>query len=40
MDAAVIKRGRRYVIRLDLGRGPDGKRIYKYHSGYPTRKAA
>ena len=40
MNAAIIKRGRRYAVRLDLGRGPDGRRIYKYHSGYPTRKAA
>jgi hypothetical protein len=27
-------------VRLDLGGGPDGNRIYRYHSGYPTRKAA
>ena len=40
MNAAIIKRGRRYAVRHDLGRGPDGRRIYKYHSGYPTRKAA
>jgi integrase len=40
MNAAIIKRGRRYAVRLDLGRGPDGKRIYRYHSGYPTRRAA
>jgi integrase len=25
---------------LDLGRGPDGKRIRKWHSGYPNRRAA
>jgi hypothetical protein len=30
MNAAIIKRGRRYAVRLDLGRGPDGKRIYRY----------
>jgi hypothetical protein len=40
MNAAVLKRGRRYVVRLDLGCGPDGQRIYKYHSGYLTKKAA
>jgi integrase len=40
MNAAIIKRGRSYVVRLDLGRGPDGRRIYKYHSGYPTKRAA
>ena len=40
MNAAIIKRGRRYAVRLDLGRGPDGRRIYKYHSGYPTRRTA
>jgi integrase len=40
MNAAILKRGRRYAVRLDLGRGPDGRRIYKYHSGYLTKKAA
>jgi len=25
VNAAIIKRGNRYVVRLDLGRGPDGK---------------
>ena len=40
MNAAIIKRGTRYAVRLELGRGPDGKRIYKYHSGYQTKRAA
>jgi hypothetical protein len=40
MNAAIIKLGRRYAVRLDLGRGPDGRRTYRYHSGYPTKKAA
>jgi integrase len=40
VNAAIIKRGNRYAVRLDLGRGPDGKRIFKYHSGYVTRRAA
>jgi integrase len=40
VNAAIIKRGNRYAVRLDLGRGPDGKRIFKYHSGYATKRAA
>jgi integrase len=40
VNAAIIKRGNRYAVRLDLGRGPAGKRIFKYHSGYPTKRAA
>jgi integrase len=40
VNAAIIKRGNRYAVRLDLGRGPDGKRIFKYHSGYGTKRAA
>ena len=40
MNAAIIKRGNRYAVRLDLGRGPNGKRTFKYHSGYPTKRAA
>jgi len=40
VNAAIIKRGNRYAVRLDLGRGPNGKRTFKYHSGYPTKRAA
>jgi integrase len=40
VNAAIIKRGNRYAVRLDLGRGPDGKRIFKYHSGYATKRTA
>jgi integrase len=40
VNAAIIKRGNRYAVRLDLGRGSDGKRIFKYHSGYATKRAA
>jgi integrase len=40
VNAAIIKRGNRYAVRLDLGRGPDGKRTFKYHSGYATKRAA
>jgi integrase len=36
----VIKRGTTYSVVLDLGRGPDGKRIRRWHSGYRTRKDA
>jgi integrase len=40
VNAAIIKRGNRYAVRLDLGPGPDGKRTFKYHSGYATKRAA
>ena len=40
MRGSVIKRGSSYSIVLDLGRGPDGKRQRKWHSGYRTRKDA
>jgi len=36
----VIRRGSTYSVVLDLGRGPDGKRIRKWHSGYRTKKDA
>jgi integrase len=36
----VIKRGSSYSVVFDLGRGPDGKRIRKWHSGYRTKKLA
>jgi integrase len=37
---SIIKRGSTYSVVLDLGRGPDGKRQRKWHSGYRTRKDA
>ncbi len=40
MKGTVIKRGATYSVVLDLGRGPDGKRIRRWHSGYPNKKAA
>jgi integrase len=40
MRGSVIKRGSTYSIVLDLGRGPDGRRQRRWHSGYPTRKDA
>jgi Arm DNA-binding domain len=36
----IVKRGPTYSVVLDLGRGPDGCRIRKWHSGYRTRKDA
>jgi integrase len=36
----VIKRGATYSIVLDLGRGPDGRRVRKWHSGFRTKKDA
>lgn len=40
MRGTVIKRGSTYSVVLDLGKGPDGKRIRKWHPGYPNEKAA
>jgi integrase len=40
MRGTVIKRGNGYSVVLDLGRGPDGKRVRKWHSGYRTKKLA
>ncbi len=40
MRGTIIKRGVSYSVVLDLGRGPDGRRIRKWHSGYKTKKEA
>ena len=40
MRGSIIKRGNGYSVVLDLGRGPDGRRIRKWHSGYKTKKEA
>jgi integrase len=41
MKGTVIKRGpSRYSVVLDLGRGPDGKRVRRWHSGYTTKRDA
>ncbi len=40
MRGSIIKRGNTYSVVLDLGRGPDGKRIRNWHPGYRTRKDA
>ena len=40
MKGTIIKRGATYSIVLDLGRGPNGKRIRKWHSGFETKKEA
>jgi integrase len=37
---SIIKRGTTYSVVLDLGRGPDGKRVRRWHSGYRTKKDA
>ena len=37
---SVIKRGDRWSVVIDLGRGPDGKRRREWHSGFPSEKAA
>ncbi len=40
MRGSVVKRGNGYSVVLDLGRGPDGRRIRKWHSGYRTKRDA
>lgn len=40
MRGTIIKRGAGYSVVLDLGRGPAGKRIRRWHSGYRTKKDA
>ena len=40
MKGTVIKRGSTYSVVLDLGRGPHGRRVRKWHSGYRTKKDA
>ncbi len=40
MRGTIIKRGAGYSVVLDLGRGPDGKRIRRWHSGHRTKKDA
>ncbi len=40
MRGTIIKRGGGYSVVLDLGRGPDGKRLRRWHSGYRTKKDA
>jgi integrase len=40
MRGTVIRRGKSWSVVLDLGRGPDGQRLRKWHSGYRTRKEA
>lgn len=40
MRGSIIKRGTTYSVVLDLGRGPDGKRVRRWHSGYRTKKDA
>lgn len=40
MRGTVVKRAGGYSVVLDLGRGPDDKRIRKWHSGYRTKRDA
>jgi integrase len=40
MRGSIIKRGSTYTVVVDVGRGPDGKRVRRWHSGYRTRRAA
>ena len=37
---SIIKRGSTSSVVLDLGRGPDGRRVRRWHSGYRIRKDA
>lgn len=37
---SIIRRGKTYTVVLDLGRGPDDRRIRRWHPGYTTKKAA
>lgn len=40
MRGTVIKRGNRWAVVVDIGRGPDGKRIRKWHSGFELKRDA
>jgi hypothetical protein len=40
VKGTVIRSGSTYSVVLDLGRGPDGRRVRKWHSGYGTKKDA
>ena len=40
MRGSIIRRGSTYSVVLDLGRGPDGRRMRKWHSGFKTKKEA
>lgn len=40
MKGTVIKRGSKWSVVIDAGRGADGKRIRRWHSGYATKREA
>ncbi len=41
MTGTIIKRGNKWTVVVDAGRDPaTGKRIRRWHSGYPTKKEA
>jgi Arm DNA-binding domain len=39
-EGTVFRRGSTWTVVLDLGKGPDGKRIRKWHRGFETEKDA
>jgi hypothetical protein len=40
MRGTVVRRSGGYSVVLDLGPGPDGKRVRKWHSGFRTKRDA
>jgi integrase len=40
MRGTVLKRGNTWSVVLDVGRGTDGRRIRKWHSGFRTKREA
>jgi integrase len=40
MKGSIIRRGRKWSVVIDLGRDETGKRIRRWHSGFPTRREA
>jgi integrase len=40
VKGTVIRRGSTYSVVLDLGKGTDGRRVRKWHSGFRTKKDA
>ena len=40
MKGTVIKRGQKWSVVVDVGRGSDGRRIRKWHSGFDRKRDA
>jgi integrase len=40
MRGTVIKRGKKWSVVIDVGRDETGKRVRRWHSGYPTKREA